>query len=110
MFISTNQKERDSATAYRTLALQYNSAGLRACCCSPHRSSISVFHSGMTIEVLGTVLGTAIQGQIVGGTNDCPAEADAAKSGNGSKSTVSTASLEESVSSSTLFRLLFGVM
>ncbi|KAF5890671.1 tyrosine--tRNA ligase, cytoplasmic [Clarias magur] len=40
MFISTEQKERDSATAYR-----------------------------MTIEVLGTVLGTAIQGQIVGGAN-----------------------------------------
>lgn len=57
----------------------------------------SVFHSGMTIEVLGTVLGTAIQGQIVGGTNDCPAEFDAAKSRNGSKFTMSTASLEESV-------------
>lgn len=37
MYISTDQKERDSATAYR-----------------------------MTVEVLGTVLGTAIQGQIVG--------------------------------------------
>lgn len=52
----------------------------------------------MTIEVLGTVLGTAIQGQIVGGTNDCPAEFDAAKIRNGSKLTMSTASLEESVS------------
>ncbi|XP_076005877.1 sodium-dependent lysophosphatidylcholine symporter 1-B [Genypterus blacodes] len=40
MFISTEQKERDSATAYR-----------------------------MTVEVLGTVLGTAIQGQIVGMAN-----------------------------------------
>ncbi|XP_062378442.1 sodium-dependent lysophosphatidylcholine symporter 1-B-like [Sardina pilchardus] len=38
MFISSEQKERDSATAYR-----------------------------MTVEVLGTVLGTAVQGQIVGG-------------------------------------------
>ncbi|XP_047668957.1 sodium-dependent lysophosphatidylcholine symporter 1-A isoform X6 [Tachysurus fulvidraco] len=38
MFISSEQKERDSATAYR-----------------------------MTVEVFGTVLGTAIQGQIVGG-------------------------------------------
>uniref|UniRef100_A0A674EMS0 MFSD2 lysolipid transporter A, lysophospholipid a n=1 Tax=Salmo trutta TaxID=8032 RepID=A0A674EMS0_SALTR len=38
MFISMDQKERDSATAYR-----------------------------MTVEVLGTVVGTAIQGQIVGG-------------------------------------------
>ncbi|KAM7324376.1 sodium-dependent lysophosphatidylcholine symporter 1 isoform X1 [Alexandromys fortis] len=37
MFISTDQSERDSATAYR-----------------------------MTVEVLGTVIGTAIQGQIVG--------------------------------------------
>ncbi|XP_076017802.1 sodium-dependent lysophosphatidylcholine symporter 1-B-like [Genypterus blacodes] len=37
MFISTEQRERDSATAYR-----------------------------MTVEVLGMVLGTAIQGQIVG--------------------------------------------
>ncbi|KAK5621359.1 Sodium-dependent lysophosphatidylcholine symporter 1-B [Crenichthys baileyi] len=37
MFITSEQKERDSATAYR-----------------------------MTVEVLGTVLGTAIQGQIVG--------------------------------------------
>lgn len=40
MFISTEQSERDSATAYR-----------------------------MTVEVLGTVLGTAIQGQIVGQVN-----------------------------------------
>ncbi|XP_028674437.1 sodium-dependent lysophosphatidylcholine symporter 1-B isoform X1 [Erpetoichthys calabaricus] len=40
MFISTKQSERDSATAYR-----------------------------MTVEVLGTVLGTAIQGQIVGSAN-----------------------------------------
>ncbi|CAB1350464.1 unnamed protein product [Coregonus sp. 'balchen'] len=40
MFISEDQKERDSATAYR-----------------------------MTVEVLGTVIGTAIQGQIVGMAN-----------------------------------------
>ncbi|KAA8586137.1 hypothetical protein FQN60_007706 [Etheostoma spectabile] len=40
MFISSEQKDRDSATAYR-----------------------------MTVEVLGTVLGTAIQGQIVGMAN-----------------------------------------
>ncbi|KAF3686118.1 Sodium-dependent lysophosphatidylcholine symporter 1-B [Channa argus] len=40
MFISSEQKERDSATAYR-----------------------------MTVEVLGTLLGTAIQGQIVGMAN-----------------------------------------
>ncbi|XP_073775633.1 sodium-dependent lysophosphatidylcholine symporter 1-A isoform X2 [Danio rerio] len=40
MFISTEQRERDSATAYR-----------------------------MTVEVFGTVVGTAIQGQIVGMAN-----------------------------------------
>ncbi|KAG7280465.1 hypothetical protein CRUP_033766 [Coryphaenoides rupestris] len=40
MFITSDQKERDSATAYR-----------------------------MTVEVLGTVIGTAIQGQIVGMAN-----------------------------------------
>ncbi|KAJ8398175.1 hypothetical protein AAFF_G00430190 [Aldrovandia affinis] len=40
MFISSDQRERDSATAYR-----------------------------MTVEVMGTVIGTAIQGQIVGGAN-----------------------------------------
>ncbi|KAA0710538.1 Sodium-dependent lysophosphatidylcholine symporter 1-B [Triplophysa tibetana] len=40
MFISTDQKERDSATAYR-----------------------------MTVEVLGTLIGTAVQGQIVGMAN-----------------------------------------
>ncbi|MBN3305193.1 NLS1B protein, partial [Amia calva] len=40
MFISSDQKDRDSATAYR-----------------------------MTVEVLGTVVGTAIQGQIVGASN-----------------------------------------
>ncbi|XP_074548743.1 sodium-dependent lysophosphatidylcholine symporter 1-A [Halichoeres trimaculatus] len=45
MFISSDQKERDSATAYR-----------------------------MMVEVLGTVLGTAIQGQIVGGSSNCPDE------------------------------------
>ncbi|XP_054469836.1 sodium-dependent lysophosphatidylcholine symporter 1-B-like [Anoplopoma fimbria] len=45
MFITNDQKERDSATAYR-----------------------------MMVEVLGTVLGTAIQGQIVGGSTNCPTE------------------------------------
>uniref|UniRef100_A0A672I678 Major facilitator superfamily domain containing 2A n=1 Tax=Salarias fasciatus TaxID=181472 RepID=A0A672I678_SALFA len=45
MFISSDQKERDSATAYR-----------------------------MMVEVMGMVLGTAIQGQIVGGASPCPDE------------------------------------
>ncbi|CAN9502272.1 unnamed protein product [Ophioblennius macclurei] len=43
MFISSDQKERDSATAYR-----------------------------MMVEVMGMVMGTAIQGQIVGGASPCP--------------------------------------
>ncbi|KAM6916881.1 sodium-dependent lysophosphatidylcholine symporter 1-B-like [Lycodopsis pacificus] len=47
MFITNDQKERDSATAYR-----------------------------MMVEVLGTVLGTAIQGQLVGGATNCPTEPD----------------------------------
>lgn len=53
MFISKDQKERDSATAYR-----------------------------MTMEVLGTVLGTAIQGQIVGGAPDCPIDLNGTDSNN----------------------------
>uniref|UniRef100_A0A1A8RED8 Major facilitator superfamily domain containing 2aa n=1 Tax=Nothobranchius rachovii TaxID=451742 RepID=A0A1A8RED8_9TELE len=58
MFITSDQKERDSATAYR-----------------------------MMVEVMGTVLGTAIQGQIVGGVSSCPTEPDTA---NGSNSTTNT--------------------
>ncbi|XP_071755883.1 sodium-dependent lysophosphatidylcholine symporter 1-B-like isoform X1 [Centroberyx gerrardi] len=72
MFISTEQKERDSATAYR-----------------------------MTVEVLGTVVGTAIQGQIVGGAiAPClPTEYDVLDKGNssqmGSEVNVSHISLDE---------------
>ncbi|XP_008279664.1 major facilitator superfamily domain-containing protein 2A-B-like [Stegastes partitus] len=68
MFISTDQKERDSATAYR-----------------------------MMVEVLGTVLGTAIQGQIVGGASNCPTETDVLNSTNSSRAnmTSSVASLDE---------------
>uniref|UniRef100_A0A8C7YCR2 MFSD2 lysolipid transporter A, lysophospholipid n=1 Tax=Oryzias sinensis TaxID=183150 RepID=A0A8C7YCR2_9TELE len=47
MFISTKQEERDSATAYR-----------------------------MTVELLGILLGTAIQGQIVGSVSTCPVDDD----------------------------------
>ncbi|XP_012294558.1 sodium-dependent lysophosphatidylcholine symporter 1 isoform X1 [Aotus nancymaae] len=60
MFISTEQTERDSATAYR-----------------------------MTVEVLGTVLGTAIQGQIVGQA-DMPCFQDHNSSAEASQSTNST--------------------
>ncbi|XP_062342931.1 sodium-dependent lysophosphatidylcholine symporter 1-B [Osmerus eperlanus] len=60
MFISDEQKERDSATAYR-----------------------------MTVEVLGTVIGTAIQGQIVGMANaPCvPVLGDVTLNGNDSNAT-----------------------
>ncbi|KAL2772805.1 sodium-dependent lysophosphatidylcholine symporter 1 isoform 7 [Daubentonia madagascariensis] len=65
MFISTEQSERDSATAYR-----------------------------MTVEVLGTVLGTAIQGQIVGQADtpclqDTNGSAVASESANRTHSTTS---------------------
>ncbi|XP_041703464.1 sodium-dependent lysophosphatidylcholine symporter 1-B isoform X2 [Coregonus clupeaformis] len=72
MFISTDQKERDSATAYR-----------------------------MTVEVLGTVVGTAIQGQIVGGAiAPClPGDLDVLDNGNstllGSDINISHISLDE---------------
>ncbi|XP_017266598.1 sodium-dependent lysophosphatidylcholine symporter 1-B [Kryptolebias marmoratus] len=67
MFISSNQKERDSATAYR-----------------------------MMVEVLGTVLGTAIQGQIVGGGSSCPVELNDTNSSNFTMNmNTTTDSLEE---------------
>uniref|UniRef100_A0A673U2D4 Sodium-dependent lysophosphatidylcholine symporter 1 n=1 Tax=Suricata suricatta TaxID=37032 RepID=A0A673U2D4_SURSU len=68
MFISTEQSERDSATAYR-----------------------------MTVEVLGTVLGTAIQGQIVGQA-DTPCLQDSngsALASEGTNHTQSATSLKE---------------
>ncbi|XP_013866860.1 sodium-dependent lysophosphatidylcholine symporter 1-B [Austrofundulus limnaeus] len=65
MFISNNQKERDSATAYR-----------------------------MMVEVLGMVLGTAIQGQIVGGASSCPAELNNTNSSD-STTDPATVSLDE---------------
>ncbi|KAM9842977.1 sodium-dependent lysophosphatidylcholine symporter 1-B-like [Aulostomus maculatus] len=66
MFISSEQRERDSATAYR-----------------------------MTVEVLGTVLGTAIQGQIVGGASACPSEPDDPEVRNISRMNTSSVSLDE---------------
>ncbi|XP_029983398.1 sodium-dependent lysophosphatidylcholine symporter 1-B-like isoform X2 [Sphaeramia orbicularis] len=67
MFISTEQKERDSATAYR-----------------------------MMVEVLGTVLGTAIQGQIVGGaTSACPSETDISDTTNSTNINISRVSLDD---------------
>ncbi|KAM5247788.1 sodium-dependent lysophosphatidylcholine symporter 1 isoform 3-T3 [Ctenodactylus gundi] len=65
MFISTEQSERDSATAYR-----------------------------MTVEVLGTVLGTAIQGQIVGQAN-----APCLQDSNGSELALAAANHTQSISS-----------
>ncbi|XP_057562487.1 sodium-dependent lysophosphatidylcholine symporter 1 isoform X5 [Hippopotamus amphibius kiboko] len=66
MFISTEQSERDSATAYR-----------------------------MTVEVLGTVLGTAIQGQIVGQADTPCVQAANASTVDGVNYTQSTTSLKE---------------
>ncbi|XP_024285748.1 sodium-dependent lysophosphatidylcholine symporter 1-B-like isoform X1 [Oncorhynchus tshawytscha] len=72
MFISMDQKERDSATAYR-----------------------------MTAEVLGSVVGTAIQGQIVGGaiTPCLPGNLEVLDNGNttllGSDVNISHISLDE---------------
>lgn len=67
MFISTDQKERDSATAYR-----------------------------MMVEVLGNVLGTAIQGQIVGGaTSDCPTDHDVLLTTNSSQINTTRISVED---------------
>eukprot|EP00069_Balaena_mysticetus_P017141 bmy_02087T0 len=70
MFISTEQSERDSATAYR-----------------------------MTVEVLGTVLGTAIQGQIVGQAHTpCVQDANASTVAlEGVNRTQSATSLRETV-------------
>lgn len=51
------------------------------------------------MEVLGTVLGTAIQGQIVGGASNCPNETDVIDSTNLNKSDVpSDVTLDETVS------------
>ncbi|XP_042357371.1 sodium-dependent lysophosphatidylcholine symporter 1-B-like [Plectropomus leopardus] len=66
MFISSDQKERDSATAYR-----------------------------MMVEVLGTLLGTAIQGQIVGGAKNCPTDPDEPDNGNFTEINRTGVSLEE---------------
>lgn len=59
---------------------------------------ISVPPSGMMVEVLGTVLGTAIQGQIVGGASDCPAEPDVIDDRNATKINTSSVTLDETVS------------
>lgn len=98
MFISRDQKERDSATAYRTSALRCDQMVSHECCCSCRWLSISVLLSGMMVEVLGTVVGTAIQGQIVGGARDCPTELDVTDSRNVTKINMSRVSLDETVS------------
>lgn len=79
MFLSTNQHERDSATAYR----KHSSHTLKTQCldymnlwgyvpkthaCILFKKNIFFMHvwsAGMTVEVLGTLVGAAIQGQIV---------------------------------------------
>uniref|UniRef100_A0A8C6UI18 Major facilitator superfamily domain containing 2aa n=1 Tax=Neogobius melanostomus TaxID=47308 RepID=A0A8C6UI18_9GOBI len=67
MFITKDQKERDSATAYR-----------------------------MMVEVLGNLLGIAIQGQIVGGaTSDCSSEPDVSLTTNSSQVNTTRIPLED---------------
>lgn len=51
----------------------------------------------MTVEVLGTVLGTAIQGQIVGGAPDCPTDLNGTASKNETNIDMAKTSLEETV-------------
>lgn len=98
MFISKDQKERDSATAYRTSAPQCGqNLFLQQVLLLLLLSSLSVYLSGMTVEVLGTVLGTAIQGQIVGGAPDCPTELDVID-GENATTNMTTVPLEETVS------------
>lgn len=54
----------------------------------------------MMVEVLGTVLGTAIQGQIVGGVSNCPNETDVNAGTNSNNSDVPRdVTLDETVSS-----------
>lgn len=52
----------------------------------------------MTVEVLGTVLGTAIQGQIVGGAPDCPPDINGTASNNETTIDIAKSSLEKTVS------------
>lgn len=59
---------------------------------------MSVLLPGMMVEVLGTLLGTAIQGQIVGGSTDCPTEPDVLDSSNSTKINTSRVALDETVS------------
>lgn len=50
------------------------------------------------MEVLGTVLGTAIQGQIVGGSPDCPTDLNGTASNNETNIDMTNSSLDETVS------------
>lgn len=98
MFISRDQKERDSATAYSTTSPCANKLiSLVFCYLCADRQFLCLL-SGMMVEVLGTVLGTAIQGQIVGGNSNCPTESDAPYSTNSSSVNTTIASLDQTVS------------
>lgn len=61
-------------------------------------TSVFTCFSGMTVEVLGTVLGTAIQGQIVGGAPDCPIDLNGTDSNNETIVNRTSGFLEETVS------------
>lgn len=95
MFITRDQKERDSATAYRTPAAPAHVLVASLCVCF---TFVALSLSGMTVEVLGTLLGTAIQGQIVGGASVCSSEPHVSDSGNSSVvNTSSVSSLSDTV-------------
>lgn len=98
MFISRDQKERDSATAYSTTSPCANKLISLVFCYSCADRQFLCLLSGMMVEVLGTVLGTAIQGQIVGGNSNCPTESDAPYSTNSSSVNTTIASLDQTVS------------
>lgn len=61
-------------------------------------TSVFTRFSGMTVEVLGTVLGTAVQGQIVGGAPDCPIDLNGNDSNNETNVNMTSGFLEETVS------------
>ena len=65
MFLSTEQKERDSATAYRKILQQDKAYWAVLNVLYFNNSIFNHSIAGMTMEVLGTLVGAAIQGQIV---------------------------------------------
>lgn len=98
MFITRDQKERDSATAYRTSALRFGLLLFARVFAAPALTLCLWCCPGMMVEVLGTVLATAIQGQIVGGASNCPTEPDVINGWNSTVTNSSIVTLDETVS------------